>query len=386
MARCAVARKNQTDLKGDSIIMADIELRHINKQFDDVWAVRDLNLKIRDKEFLTLLGPSGCGKSTTLSMIAGLEHPTAGDVFIDGKPVTNIPAAQRDIAMVFQNYALYPHMTVYRNMAFGLEIRKTPKRQIDSLVRKAAETLGITDLLERSPAQLSGGQRQRVALGRALVRDPRAFLLDEPLSNLDPVLRVQMRAELKMLFNKLRTTAVFVTHDQAEAMTMSDRIAIMNQGVLQQIDTPRNIYNAPKNEFVAGFVGSPPMNLFKAMVNDAGKLSVDQTFIEPPGDVLLSHYAEQPITVGIRPEDVRPSDSGDDIRAVVEVVEDLGALKIAYMRFQGELIAMKLTSSELGNIHANDIVNLALPSEKIYLFDPDSSNVIRYPDPAYVDG
>lgn len=365
--------------------MAVIELRNLNKYFDEVWAVHDLNLKVRDHEFLTLLGPSGCGKTTTLNMIAGLEVPTSGDVMIDGRQVTQLAAARRDIAMVFQNYALYPHMSVYDNMAFGLKIRKLNRPDIKRKVDHAAQILGITELLDRMPAQLSGGQRQRVALGRALVRDPKAFLMDEPLSNLDPVLRVQMRAEIKMLFNRLKTTAVFVTHDQAEAMTMSDRIAIMNGGVLQQVDTPRNIYSNPVNEFVAGFVGSPPMNLFSAVVNDKGQLALDQTFINAPPDVLLTPYLDEPVTVGIRPEDVRPSANEDNIRARVEVVEDLGALKIVYMRFQGDLIAMKLNTADLGRVKADDLLYLDLPADRLYLFDPDSGATIRTPGAAVVD-
>jgi ABC-type sugar transport system ATPase subunit len=364
--------------------MASIELRHLNKQYDDVWAVRDLTLKVRDQEFLTLLGPSGCGKTTTLNMIAGLDTPSSGDVYIDGKPVTGIDPAKRDVAMVFQNYALYPHMTVYRNLAFGLEIRKVPKDQIDRKVKHAAQMLNITPLLERHPAQLSGGQRQRVALGRALVREPKAFLLDEPLSNLDPVMRLQMRAEIKMLFNRLKTTAVFVTHDQAEAMTMSDRIAIMNNGVLQQVDTPRAIYQSPVNVFVAGFVGSPPMNLLDVTVTESGRLALAGVHLDAPADCLLTPYTHQKLTLGIRPEDLRPGSFGD-VRAAVEVVEDLGALKVVYLRLQGELIALKIDSDRLGALRIGDSFNLDFEPERLYLFDPTSGATIRTPAPAYAD-
>lgn len=235
--------------------MATVELRNLSKRFRNVVAVRDLNLTIQDKEFISLLGPSGCGKTTTLNMIAGLEKPTSGQILIDGRPITHVPAAKRNIAMVFQNYALYPHMTVYNNLAFALKIRKTDRNIMGERIREAAQALGISELLDRYPRQLSGGQRQRVALGRAIVRDPRVFLLDEPLSNLDAVLRVQTRAEIKLLFNRLQTTAIYVTHDQAEAMALSDRMLVMDRGVVQQIGKPLDIYDKPANKFVFSFIG-----------------------------------------------------------------------------------------------------------------------------------
>lgn len=320
--------------------MATVQLRNLTKRFKDVYAVRDLNLEIRDQEFMSLLGPSGCGKTTTLNMIAGLETPTSGQIIIDDRPVTHVPAAQRDIAMVFQTYALYPHMTVYRNMAFALKIRKMPKDVIDKQVRDAAQILGINPLLERYPRQLSGGQRQRVALGRAIVRNPKVFLLDEPLSNLDAVLRVQMRAELKIIFNRLQATVAYVTHDQAEAMTMSDRVAVFRNGILQQVDTPLTIYHAPANQFVAGFVGSPPMNFLDVMVNPDGVLCFGEMRIEAPPDVDLRGCLGTKITLGVRPEDVHLTGE-DGILGVVQVVEQLGSSTLLYVNVQDSLVSVQ---------------------------------------------
>ena len=244
--------------------MAEVVFDHVWKIYDNGFeAVKDINFTIKDKEFVVLVGPSGCGKTTTLRMVAGLEEITKGTISIDGRVINEVPPKDRDIAMVFQNYALYPHMSVYDNMAFGLKLRKIPKDEIDKRVKWAAELLGIAHLLDRKPKQLSGGQRQRVAVGRALVRNPKVFLFDEPLSNLDAKLRVQMRTEISKLHTKLEATMIYVTHDQMEAMTMADRIVVMKDGVIQQIDTPLNLYHYPKNKFVAGFIGSPHMNFFK---------------------------------------------------------------------------------------------------------------------------
>ena len=265
--------------------MAEIVLDHVYKIYDNkVTAVTDFNLHIQDKEFIVFVGPSGCGKSTTLRMIAGLEEISKGDFYIDGKRVNDVPPKDRDIAMVFQNYALYPHMTVYDNMAFGLKLRKVPKAEIDKRVKDAAKILGLEDYLKRKPKALSGGQRQRVALGRAIVRDPKVFLMDEPLSNLDAKLRVQMRAEIAKLHQRLQPTTIYVTHDQTEAMTMATRIVVMKDGVIQQVGTPKEVYDHPRNVFVAGFIGSPAMNFFKGKLTDSHFVINDQLkFAVPEG-------------------------------------------------------------------------------------------------------
>ncbi len=356
--------------------MATVELRNLSKRFRNVLAVRDLNLTIHDKEFVALLGPSGCGKTTTLNMIAGLEKPTSGQILIDGRPVTHVPAAKRNIAMVFQNYALYPHMTVYKNMAFALKIRKTEKKAMDVRIREAAQVLGIAELLDRYPRQLSGGQRQRVALGRAIVRDPRVFLLDEPLSNLDAVLRVQTRAELKILFNRLQTTAIYVTHDQAEAMTMSDRIAVFRGGELQQVDTPLNIYYSPANYFVAGFVGNPPMNFLDATVTPEGQLSVFESLIDVPPDFDPRPYVQKKVTVGIRPEEIRLAGSSS-LGSVVKVVEHFGSTVLLYVDLHDQLI--KVQSEATKDIALGQMVHLVFLPQHLYLFDAETGNAIRTP-------
>jgi multiple sugar transport system ATP-binding protein len=293
--------------------MAEIVLDHVSKVFSDgTTAVSDLSLDIRDEEFIVLVGPSGCGKTTALRMVAGLESITHGTIAIGDKVVNTVPPKERDIAMVFQNYALYPHMTVYDNMGFGLKLRKLPKEEIDRRVRRAAEILGLEEFLERKPKALSGGQRQRVAMGRAIVREPQAFLMDEPLSNLDAKLRVQMRAEVSKLQDDLGTTTIYVTHDQIEAMTMGDRVAVLRKGELQQVDTPQALYDRPGNLFVAGFIGSPSMNMVEAdLSRQDGGLSVtfgttrlrvdDQMVIDRPG---IRGYEGQRIIIGIRPENM----------------------------------------------------------------------------------
>src|SRR6202163_411611 len=290
--------------------MGQVVLKGINKFYESVHAVRDVNLQIRDKEFVVFVGPSGCGKTTTLRMIAGLEAISSGDISIDGNVINELAPMDRDIAMVFQNYALYPHMSVYDNMAFGLKMRKFEKPEIDQRVREAADILGIGELLKRKPRQLSGGQRQRVALGRAIVRHPRVFLFDEPLSNLDAKLRVQMRVELKKLHLRLGTTAIYVTHDQVEAMTLGDRVVVMKDGVVQQVGEPLELYNAPVNRFVAGFIGSPAMNFAAVRVRDAdGGLRADTADfdIDIPAEIglRLRPYTGRNVTIGVRPEDLQ---------------------------------------------------------------------------------
>ncbi|HOX30697.1 MAG TPA: sn-glycerol-3-phosphate ABC transporter ATP-binding protein UgpC [Spirochaetales bacterium] len=313
--------------------MAKVELKKIGKVYEgNVRAVDDANITINDREFVVLVGPSGCGKSTTLRMVAGLEDITEGELSIDGKIVNDVPPKDRDIAMVFQNYALYPHMTVYENMAFGLRIRKLPKDEIDKRVRDAAKTLDIEKLLDRRPKQLSGGQRQRVAIGRAIVRNPKVFLFDEPLSNLDAKLRVQMRIELIELHDRLNATMIYVTHDQVEAMTMGTKIVVMRDGKVQQIGSPLYLYNQPINKFVAGFLGTPPMNFMTVkVVEEGGAVKVDEgSFVLTPApahQALLKPYVGKEVSFGIRPEDLPHSESRGQgtIPAKVNVVEPLGA-------------------------------------------------------------
>ncbi len=312
--------------------MATVELKSISKVYEgNVQAVKNANITVQDKEFVVLVGPSGCGKTTTLRMIAGLEDITGGELYIDGKLVNDVPPKDRDIAMVFQNYALYPHMTVYDNMAFGLKIRKFQKEEIKNRVDEAARILDIEELLDRKPKALSGGQRQRVAVGRAIVRKPKVFLFDEPLSNLDAKLRVQMRAEISGLHNRLQATMVYVTHDQVEAMTMGDKIVVMRDGVIQQIGDPLTLYNNPVNRFVAGFIGSPPMNFMAVKVSEEGgglvidegnfKLNVDSSVAD-----YLKPYVGKEVIFGVRPEDLTYDQSAAAaIKTSVQVVEPLGA-------------------------------------------------------------
>src|SRR5271169_3132320 len=314
--------------------MAEVVLQNLNKNFDEVYAVKDVNLGIRDKEFVVLVGPSGCGKTTTLRMVAGLESISSGRILIDDKVINELPPMDRDIAMVFQNYALYPHMSVYDNMAFGLKMRKFDRAEIAKRVQEAAEILGIQQLLHRKPRQLSGGQRQRVALCRAIVRHPQVFLFDEPLSNLDAKLRVQMRVELKKLHERLGTTAIYVTHDQVEAMTLGDRVVVMRDGRVQQVGDPMELYNQPANRFVAGFIGSPAMNFAQVQIaaeNGSLWAESDDLRIKVPERVAqrLGRYAGMEATLGGRPEDLRIARDGDagdlSFDAAVEVVERLGS-------------------------------------------------------------
>jgi multiple sugar transport system ATP-binding protein len=319
--------------------MAEIEFIHVNKVYGaDTVAVRDLNLKIDEGEFVVLVGPSGCGKTTALRMVAGLEEITDGEIRIGDRIVNDFAPRDRDIAMVFQNYALYPHKSVYENLAFGLRMRKVPKSEQRQRVEEIARVLGLSDMLERRPGQLSGGQRQRVAMGRAIVREPKAFLMDEPLSNLDAKLRVQMRAEIARIQQALKVTTLYVTHDQVEAMTMGDRVAVMRDGILQQVDKPQRLYDAPRNLFVASFVGSPPMNLMEATVERDGALQLGDARIELPPDVVAQRPALRDsvgrrIAIGIRPEDVREASGWDGtrLRGRILLVEALGAEQLVHI-------------------------------------------------------
>jgi multiple sugar transport system ATP-binding protein len=325
--------------------MAQIQFSHVTKLYGDTPAVRDLNLEVGEGEFVVLVGPSGCGKTTALRMVAGLEEITDGEIRIGDSVVNDLPPRDRDIAMVFQNYALYPHKTVFENLAFGLRMRKVPKDEQRRRVEEIAQKLGLADLLSRRPSQLSGGQRQRVAMGRAIVREPKAFLMDEPLSNLDAKLRVQMRAEIARIQKALAVTTLYVTHDQVEAMTMGDRVAVMRDGVLQQVDAPQRLYDAPANLFVASFVGSPPMNLFEATVEvDGSQLVFGETRLDLGGRTLREQNGRR-IVVGIRPEEVREASGWDGarVRGRVLLVEALGAEQLVHI----EIAAAPLERADL---------------------------------------
>src|SRR5215472_9163871 len=363
--------------------MARVVIRNLNKMFDGVHAVKDVNLEINDKEFVVLVGPSGCGKTTTLRMVAGLESITSGEILIGDKVVNELPPMDRDIAMVFQNYALYPHMSVYDNMAFGLKMRKFDRDEIGRRVRDAAEILGIQDYLKRKPRQLSGGQRQRVALGRAIVRHPQVFLFDEPLSNLDAKLRVQMRVELKKIHDRLGTTAIYVTHDQVEAMTLGDRVVVMKDGVVQQVGEPLELYNRPANRFVAGFIGSPAMNFVTVRVGELnGTLSVrnEAMRIEVPAPIAarLRPHAGADIAMGVRPEDLRVA-SGDDpggfcFDAAVEVVEKLGSEIVLDMQVGRDMLVAAVEPT--ARAQRGDRLRLALNPDRLHFFDLASGAAI----------
>ena len=353
--------------------MAKVVIEHLTKHFGDVVAVDDLTLEIVDREFLTLLGPSGCGKTTTLNIIAGLEDPTSGRVFFDDDDVTNVPPERRDIAMVFQTYALYPHMRVYDNIAFGLRMRRTPSEEIEQLVQEAAKAMEIDHLLRRKPRELSGGQRQRVALARAIVRNAHVFLLDEPLSNLDAKLRVTMRTELKRLHAELEKTFVYVTHDQAESLIMSDRIVVLNEGKLQQLGTPEEIYNQPANAFIAGFVGSPPMNFFDGQLQNGG----DQWLVKGEGYTCevtpgqrqsLTENASAEVQLGVRPEDIEvlPSES-PTAQATVVVREPLGSDLFLTLELEG--VTFKARTHPDARIDRGDTVPIRFKSTKVHLFN-----------------
>ena len=356
--------------------MAQVILRNLSKKYDEVQAVRDVNLTIRDKEFVVLVGPSGCGKTTTLRMVAGLETITAGEVLIGEKVVNDLAPMDRDIAMVFQNYALYPHMSVYDNMAFGLKMRKFARADIAKRVQDAAEILGIQEYLNRKPRQLSGGQRQRVALGRAIVRHPQVFLFDEPLSNLDAKLRVQMRVELKKLHVRLGTTAIYVTHDQVEAMTLGDRVVVMRDGLVQQVGEPLQLYNQPANRFVAGFIGSPAMNFITVTATDnsgAIWLANSGLRIKVPGAYAarLREHAGRELTFGVRPEDLRLASAADSSEmsfdSVVEVIEQLGSETLLDVKVGPN--AMVAAVPPMTGLKIRDQIRLSLNPERLHFFD-----------------
>lgn len=364
--------------------MADVSLKNVTKVYEGGnAAVKDVSFEIKDKEFVALVGPSGCGKSTTLRMVAGLEEISEGELYIDGKMMNDVSPKDRDIAMVFQNYALYPHMTVYENMAFGLKLRKFSKSEIDERVRHAAKILDIEQYLERKPKALSGGQRQRVALGRAIVRKPKVFLFDEPLSNLDAKLRVQMRTEISKLHDALEATMIYVTHDQTEAMTMGDRIVIMKDGVIHQIDTPLNLYNNPVNQFVAGFIGSPSMNFITGRITNSGKLifvSDDNKLnaeIPESKRGALKNYENQKITVGVRPEDIqeRRDAAGAEIDVDLDVVEPMGNEIFLYFNINGAQIVSRIPAREKPK--AGEKMKLHLDMSKAHFFDPKTEEAIR---------
>ena len=368
--------------------MASLSLQHINKTYPNGFqAVKDFNLEIEDKEFIIFVGPSGCGKSTTLRMIAGLEEISGGTLKIGDKVMNDVEPKDRDIAMVFQNYALYPHMTVYDNMAFGLKLRKVPKDQIDKAVREAARILDLEKLLDRKPKALSGGQRQRVAMGRAIVRNPKVFLMDEPLSNLDAKLRVQMRIEIAKLHQRLGTTIIYVTHDQTEAMTLGTRIVVMKDGIIQQVDTPQNLYEKPQNLFVAGFMGSPQMNFLDAIVevvDDTAVLKVAGHFIPlPPAKskkLIEGGYNGKTVTFGIRPEDVYDSEMmveaspQSTFEATVKVYELLGAE--VYLYFDLDEFQVTARVDPRTTARPGDVVKFAIDVEKIHIFDKETELVI----------
>ncbi len=369
--------------------MASIKLTDIKKVYPgDVTAVHEFNLDIEDKEFIILVGPSGCGKSTTLRMIAGLEEISSGELHIGDRLVNDVSPKDRDIAMVFQNYALYPHMTVYKNMAFGLKLRKEPKEEIDRKVNEAAKILGIEHLLNRKPKALSGGQRQRVALGRAMVRKPSVFLLDEPLSNLDAKLRNQMRTEITKLHKRLQTTFIYVTHDQVEAMTMGDRIVVMKDGFIQQVDNPQNLYDNPCNLFVAGFIGSPQMNFIDAAISEkAGKYYATFEGFSvrlPEGKYapgVLAPYVGKTVTFGIRPEDLHrepvfvDAPEASIIDAKVELAEMMGAEIYMYL-VCGEHKIIVRTAPRYGATDG-EVIKLAVDVNKVHLFDKETTKVIK---------
>jgi multiple sugar transport system ATP-binding protein len=364
--------------------MASVSLKNLFKIYPgDVTAVSDVNLEINNAEFIVLVGPSGCGKSTTLRMIAGLEEISKGTISIGDRVVNDVAPKDRDIAMVFQNYALYPHMTVYDNMAFGLKLRKYKKDEIDQRVREAAEILSISDLLDRRPKALSGGQRQRVAVGRAIVRKPEVFLFDEPLSNLDAKMRVQMRVEISKLHNQLQTTMIYVTHDQAEAMTMGDRIVVMKDGVVQQVADPIELYDNPANKFVAGFIGTPPMNFLEGTISNNGSLSFNEGSCEialPDAwkDKLAGHNGKK-ATFGIRPEDVgslqaENIEGAPKIKAKVEVTEPMGSETYVYLNTGPNSFISRVDAHK--RIHVGDELELPLVIEKAHVFDADSEEVV----------
>jgi len=363
--------------------MAKVILKKLTKKFEEVVAVNNMSSTIEDREFMVLVGPSGCGKTTTLRMIAGLEEATEGEIYIGDRLVNDVPPKDRDIAMVFQNYALYPHMNVYNNMAFGLKLRRTPKLEIEKRVNETAKILKIEDLLKRKPKQLSGGQRQRVALGRAIVRDPKVFLMDEPLSNLDAKLRVQMRTEIAKLHERLNATIIYVTHDQTEAMTMADKIIIMKDGIVQQIGKPQEVYDYPNNMFVAGFIGSPSMNFLDVTVTDKMTLKNNEFELDMPDKIKKiikdKKLIGREIVLGIRPEDLEDSNfvrnipANSTITANVEVTEPMGAEIYVYIDIEGILATARVNPRS--KFRSGEEAILYVDINKIYLFDKETEKV-----------
>ncbi|MCA0983908.1 sn-glycerol-3-phosphate ABC transporter ATP-binding protein UgpC [Halobacillus yeomjeoni] len=365
--------------------MAEIKLKNIDKVYDKkVKAVDDFNLDIDDKEFIVFVGPSGCGKSTTLRMIAGLEEITSGDFMIDDQRMNEVAPKDRDIAMVFQNYALYPHMNVYDNMAFGLKLRKMDKSEIDRRVKNAANILGLEALLDRKPKALSGGQRQRVALGRAIVRDAKVFLMDEPLSNLDAKLRVQMRAEIQKLHQRLQTTTIYVTHDQTEAMTMATRLVVMKDGVIQQVGAPKDVYDKPENVFVGGFIGSPAMNFLNGTLGE-GHIEIGDIKIAVPEGKMKplreQNYIGKEVILGVRPEDMHDEpvfiDANQDkkITAHIEVAELMGSESYLYTKLNDQEFIARVDSRT--DIQGGEEIDLAIDMNKVHFFDIDTEERIR---------
>lgn len=367
--------------------MASVTFKHVYKRYGNLTVVKDFDIQVNDKEFLVFVGPSGCGKSTSLRMLAGLEEISEGEILIGDRVVNNVAPKDRDVAMVFQSYALYPHMTVYDNMAFGLRLRKTPKQIIDQRVREAAASLGISQLLDRRPRQLSGGQRQRVAVGRAIVREPAVFLMDEPLSNLDAKLRVEARSFISKLHQRLETTFIYVTHDQVEAMTMGTRICVLSAGELQQIDTPFNLYHNPRNLFVAGFIGSPSMNFFDATLSEAnGGLVVDTGVfqINVPANKAQpyrSHIGKK-VTLGVRPEDIHdiefqpPGITPAQLEANVDVVEQMGNEMIIYLEEGGKTFIAR--TDPRTRAHIGGRMGAVLNVDNMHLFDVDTELSLSY--------
>ncbi len=368
--------------------MASLTLKNVTKAYPNGFvAVKDFNLEIADKEFVIFVGPSGCGKSTTLRMVAGLEDISSGEFYIDGKLMNDVEPKDRDIAMVFQNYALYPHMSVYDNMAFGLKLRKTPKDEIDKLVHEAAKILDLEHLLDRKPKALSGGQRQRVAMGRAIVRNPKVFLMDEPLSNLDAKLRGQMRVEISKLHQRLQATIIYVTHDQTEAMTLGTRIVVMKDGVIQQVDSPQNLYDKPCNKFVAGFIGAPQMNMIDAAVSKDGA-DVNLSFgghkitlpVEKAKVVEQKGYVGKTVTIGIRPEDLHDDEAWltgspkSVIEATIRVYELLGAEVNLYFDIDESQFIARVNPRTTARV--GSVVKIALDMSKVHVFDKDTEQVV----------
>ena len=371
--------------------MANISLKNIAKVYPGgVRAVHDFNLEIHDKEFVVFVGPSGCGKSTTLRMIAGLEEISEGDLYIDDRRVNNVEPKDRDIAMVFQNYALYPYMTVFENMSFGLKLRKVPKKEIEQKVKAAAKILGLEDYLDRKPKNLSGGQRQRVALGRAIVRDPKVFLLDEPLSNLDAKMRTQMRTEIIKLHKELQATFIYVTHDQTEAMTMGTRIVVMKDGLIQQVDTPDNLYTYPENKFVAGFIGTPQMNFLDVTMDEAdggkvvaklgrNKLEIDPSTIKR---LTVDEINKRQFVLGVRPEDAHFGEEAVKkfpnaiLKATVNVTEKLGNETLIYCTVDGADAEIVVRGGSRCQVEQGDSIEIAVDTQHIQLFDYDTEQTL----------